>query len=251
MVLTSLLVAGVSTLGVALAYTYVGLHLLRKDGPGRDMRAVRLLGVWWLATAANQMLGGALNAAAALGWTDLGVHVTYIYVQRLLLAISLVALMHYLVYLQTGRSTLVLFGILYGLWWASQIYVITMGEPNAVGVFRWRTDLLYAVERPPVIELLALLIVIPPVIGALALLRVYRRLGSRTQRFRVGVLAAGFTLWWIVAVIAGNRATFDSDVIQAANRLIGVLVAFAILVAYEPTSWMQRRFALEPAPSRA
>lgn len=245
MALTSLLIAGLSTLGVAAAYTYVGLKLLRRGGQTRDRRAIQLLGAWWLATALNQMLGGGLNVLAALGWTDLSVHVTYIYVQRLLLALSLIALMYYLVYLQTGRNRLVLFTALYGFWWISQIYVTALGQPSAVGVFRWRTDLVYAVERPPVLELLQLLIVVPPVLGALALLRVYRRVGTRTQRFRIAALSAGFTLWWVVAVIAGNRATFDSDIIQAGNRVIGVLVAFAILVAYEPPVWMQRRFALD------
>lgn len=249
MVLASLLVAGASTLCLAATYAYVGAHLLRKGNAIDRGRAVQMLGGWWIATALNQLLGGLLNVAASFGWTDLALHVTYVYVQRLLLALSLIGLMYYLVYLQTGRGRLVLLTVVYGLWWASQIFAVTVGVPSDVGVYRWRTDLVYSVERPPALELLQLFIVLPPVVGSLALLRVYRRVGTRTQRFRIGVLAAGFTVWWIVAILAGNRATFDSDLIQATNRAIGVIVALAVLVAYETPAWMRRRLHLDPAPS--
>lgn len=250
MVLTSLAIAGVSTLAAAATYAYVGAHLLRKGDVGVHGRPLFMLGLWWLATAANQAMGGALYVAAAFGWTDLAVQLTYVHVQRLLVAVSLVGLLYYLLFLLTGRRTLVALWVVYGLWFASQVYNVSAGVPDGVSVFRWRTDLHYAIARPAAWSLLGLVIVVPPIVAALSLLRVYRRVETPTQRFRIAVLSGAFTLWWAVAFIAGNAAAFDVDAIQLLNRAVGVLVALAVLVAYEPFGWMQRRFDLKPFASQ-
>lgn len=245
---SSLAVAGVSTLVVAASYAYVATRLLRRSDITPAGRPLYLFGLWWLATAVNQAAGGALYVAASFGWTDLSVQLTYVHLQRLLLAVSLAALMYYLLYLQTGRRYLAHLCVVYGLWWTAQVYAVVVGAPDAVELHRWRTDLAYTVARPAWVESLQVLIVVPPVLGALALLRVYPRVATPTQRFRIAVLAGGFTLWWVVAVVAGNPATFEVDALQALNRVVGVTVALAVLVAYEPFAWMQRRFRLEPLP---
>lgn len=252
MVETTLAVAALLTYVVAATYGYVGMRLLRHASSAPATRKPMVaFALWWILTAANQIMGSTLYLAAAFGSTSLSAQLTYVLLQRLLLALSLVGLMHYLLFLHTGRNHLVPLAVFYGLYWMSQVYVVLAREPMGVGMFGWRTDLLYARPELPGAQLLNLAIVLPPILGALALLRLYPRVEGRTRRFRIGMLAGGFTLWWLVAVAAGHPALFDVAWLQAANRGLGVAVALGILLAYQPTSWMQRRYRLEPFAQQA
>lgn len=248
MVESTLALAAASTLLVGATYAYVGLHLVRKAraerGDGRNARALSFFGGWWFATSLNQSLGGVLYLAAAFGWTDLSIQLTYVLVQRLLLALSLVGLMFYLIYLQTGRDALLPLAIVYAAYYASQVYIVVARAPIGVESFGWRTDLVYANASSPLWESLSLLIVVPPVIGALSLLRVYPRLPSPARRLRVAMIGGGFVVWWVLAVIAGQARTFDLAWLQGLNRVVGILVALGILLAYEPRPWMERRFGI-------
>lgn len=244
----TLLFAGLSTLLVAATYGYVAWSLYRKSaGSSPASRTLRLFSLWWGATSLNQALGSLLYLAAAFGTMDTGLQASYVLLQRLLLAVSLVGLMQYLVYLQTGRDALTGLAVVYGVYWATQVYHVVARQPVGVEAFSWRTDLVYAKTLSPAWDLLTpLFIVLPPVVGALLLLRIYRRVETPTQRFRILAIAVGFTVWWLVAVAAGHPATHDIAWFQAVNRVVGVLVALAVLLAYEPTGWMKRRYQLEP-----
>lgn len=251
MVETTLAVASLLTYVVAATYAYVGVRLLAHAGEApATRRPMVAFALWWLLTSTNQLLGSTLYLAAAFGYRDIPLQLAYVLLQRLLLALSLIGLMHYLLFLHTGRSAIVLLGVFYGLYWASQVYVVFAREPVGVGTFGWRTDLLYAEPELPGQPLLNLAIVVPPIVGAVALLRLYRRVEGRTRRFRIATLAGGFTVWWLVAVAAGHPALFDVGWLQAANRGLGVAIALCILLAYQPTRWMQRRYRLEPAARR-
>lgn len=253
MVQTTLLFAGVVTLLVALAYAYVGLRL-----PGRRSltepagRAMAFFSLWWLATAANQAGGSTLYIAAALGWTDLDVQIAYVVVQRVLLAISLVGLMYYLLYVFSGRSYLVPLVAAYTVFALLSIYTVLAREPQGVLLWDWRTDLDYAKTISGAFDLANFVfILLPPVLGSLALWRLYPRVATRGQRVRIAAVSIGFVLWWVYAILVGRQSTFDNDLIQGFNRVLGLTVALVILFAYEPTPWMQRRFGLDPyrAPS--
>jgi hypothetical protein len=247
MVETTLAIAGASTLAVSIVYGYVGLRLSRKtERAGRNGTAMRFFSLWWLTTAANQAMGGMLYVAAAFGSTDVTIQLTYVYLQRLLLAVSLVGLMYYLLFLQTGRSYLVPLAFVYGFYFASQLYVINIREAIGVEHFGWRTDIVWVHEEPALLRIVLLLIVVPPILGALMMLRIYRRVETPTRRFRVAMIGGGFVLWWTIAIVAGQGMTFDVGWLQALNRVVGIGVALGILLAYEPLPWMQRRFHLEP-----
>lgn len=246
----TLTMAALSTLVVGATYAYVGSHLLKKGaGVAPGSRALRLFGLWWLATALNQALGGALYLAASLGYTSVDAQLAYVVLQRLLLAISLVGLMYYLLYLQTGRRAFWPLVAVYATYWVLTVYSITARQPTGVDVHGWRTDLAYAVTLHPAWELLPLVIAVPPVVAALGLLRLYRRVETPTQRFRVAMIGGGFVVWWLLAVVAGHPSTFDVGWLQAANRVVGVAIALGILLAYDPAAWMQRRYQIEPYES--
>lgn len=251
MVETTLAIAGTSTLVVASVYGYVGLRLSRQArGAGPGQRAMRLFSLWWIATAVNQSLGGLFYVAYAFGSSDVSLQLTYVFVQRLLLAISLVGLMGYLLYLQTGREHLRTLVVVYALYFASAVYTLTARTAIGIESYGWRTDLVWDRTLPRIWDLTALVIAVPPTIGALAMLRVYRRVEGPTRRFRIAMIGIGFVVWWVLAIVAGNPATFELGWLQALNRLVGLTVAVGILLAYEPMGWMRRRYQLEPFSSQ-
>ena len=242
----TLLIASLLTYGVATTYAWVGLRLARparlRDPSGR---ALLFFAIWWLATSLNQYLGSTLYLAAAFGFTDVSLQLAYVLFQRLLLAVSLVALMQYLLYLQTGRDHVAWLSVVYGSYWVLAIYDVIARDPVGVESFGWRTDLVFAHPSIALFQALQLIIVLPPVVGALALLRVYKRVEGRERRVRIAMLSGGFVVWWITAVVAGNPSTYDVAWLQLANRVIGIVVALGILFAYQPAAWMRRRFDLE------
>lgn len=252
MVESTLALAGALTMAVALVYGYVGLRLSRHtERAGANGVAMRFFSLWWLTTSANQLLGSGLYLAAAFGHTDLAIQLTYVYVQRLLLAVSLVGLMYYLMFLHTGRSYLVPLGVVYGLVFAAQIYSISVRKAIGVESFGWRTDIVWANPEPALLRLALLLIVVPPIVGALMMLRIYRRVETPTRRFRVAMIGGGFVVWWIIAIVAGQGSMLGVGWFQALNRLVGIAIAIGILLAYEPLPWMQRRYRLEPFQAQA
>ena len=253
MALTTLFLAGAVTCVVASAYAYVGIRLLDRGALSEPAgRAMAFFSVWWLATAANQFMGASLYMAAALGWTSFDVQLTYVILQRLLLALSLVGLMYYLLYLFKGQGHLPLLAGAYFLYAAFQIYTVFYAQPVDVAVGRWRTDLQNAVASPAWFQLSNLVfIVLVPLAGALALWMLYPKVETRGQRVRIAVVSVGFTLWWLVAVLAGQKALHENDAIQAFNRALGLAVALSILMAYEPPAWIRQRFGLEPYRVRA
>lgn len=251
MVEPTLAVAGASTLLVATVYGYVGMRLLGKTSAASPSSiAMRFFSLWWLATALNQFFGSLLYLAAAFGSTDVSLQLTYVYLQRLLLAVSLVGLLYYLVYLQTGKGWLIPLIVVYGLYFVAQVFNLSVREAVGVESFGWRTDIQWATAEPPVFALISLIIIVPPIVGALMMLRVYRRVETPTRRFRVAMIGIGFALWWALAILAGQRATFDIGWLQALNRVVGIAVAVGILLAYEPLGWMRRRYHLEPYQAR-
>lgn len=251
MVETILALAGTMTLAVALVYGYVGLRLAGHGGAATpNRRAMGFFALWWLTTSANQILGSGLYIAYAFGYRDLTLQLAYVLLQRLLLAISLVGLMHYLLYLQTGKDRTIPLAIVYGLYFMSAVYTLTARTPVGIESFGWRTDLVWAGEISPLWDLASLLIVLPPTIGAVAMLRVYRRVEGPTRRFRIAMIGIGFTLWWALAIVAGQRELLEVGWLQALNRVVGLAVAIGILLAYEPLAWMRRRYHLEAFSSQ-
>jgi len=243
---TTLALASLATYLVGLTYAFVAYRLTThaRQAPA-SRRPMLYFAFWWGATGLNQILGATLYLAASLGHTDLTLQLAYVLLQRLLLALSLVGLMYYLLSLHLGRGFLVPLLAFYSLYWVTQVYSVLARQPIGVESFGWRTDLVYALQLAPAFALVNLAILVPPVLGALLLLRLYRRIEDRTRRFRVAMLAGGFTIWWIVAIVAGQPATFDNTFLQITNRAVGIAVALGILLAYQPLPWMQERYHLQ------
>lgn len=244
-------VAGIA----AVVYLHVGRTFLVRQELGDVRHALAMFALWWIATGANIVLGTGFIAAAAFGWTDLDLQVIYAILQRLLLAMAMVGLVHYLLVVVRGKAAVGPLVAFYGAYAFLLLATLFAQEPSGVYVGDWRTDLEYARPDafPPWVGLLsAAWLIVPPVGLAIAAIVVARRLppSQRGQRNRITLVGAALVVWWIVAVLAGQRDAFGSEFFQLFNRLLGLSMALVILAAYSPPAWM-RRYVEEPDEAAA
>jgi hypothetical protein len=240
----TLVAASAVALTVGAVYVYVGLQLPRRETESQEgRRALGFFMAWWVALGVNVAAGGVMYFAAAFGLTDLAAQVTYAIAQRLLLAVQLTGLMSYLLYLLTGRALWKPIGAAYAAYLFFLLYSLVAGHPNGVLVGAWRTELAYAAEGSRAVAFASFLVLlVPPVAAALAYLRLYPRMEDASQRYRIALVGGGILLWWVVGVIAGQRANIADDMFQLTNRFIGLAAAMAVLVAFRPPAWVQRRY---------
>ncbi len=249
----TLALAGAVAVTGGLSYGYVALRLGRRTGlAGDDSRAMRCFALWWSALGLNLLLVGPLYWIASVGALTLPVQLASSVLQRLLLAVSLVGLMAYLLYLLTGRARIGVLATIYAAYVALLLTSLVEQQPTGVQVLAWRTDLAYARRAPLWSEALSfLLIVLPPVASSVAYLRLLPRMGDRTQRYRTALVSASLLVWWVVAVVAGQPGLLDNGPLQIAARLLSIASALAVLSAFMPPAWVRRRLGVEAYPGLA
>jgi hypothetical protein len=243
----TLLLAGGVALCVGAAYGYVATQLTRRaveDDEAR--RALRSFALWWGALGVNLGVVAAIYFVAAFGGVPLELQIADSILQRLLLAVSMVGLVDYMLFVTTGRHRMTSIILAYGAYFAWSLAMMIYAHPVAVLYGRWRTDLVYANSEPPGAPLVGLaFIVLPAVVGALAYLRLYFRATHRSQKYRIAVVSSALLVWWVVAVAAGQRQLLEVDWLQVGQRFLGLLAAFAVLAAFRPPAWVRAKWGVE------
>ena len=243
----TLAAAGAIALVVGVSYVLVAWGLRRREGiRPESQRALGFFAVWWGALGVNIALAGALYVSAAFQTPPLWLQVTDSVVQRLLLAYSMIGLMAYLSFVATGRDRLKTWVVVYAAYFVFTLASLVYVQPVGVLVTSWRTDLAFARDDlaiDPAINFA--LLILPPMAGAIAYLRLFRRAESPAQKFRIALVSASIMLWWILAVIAGQRAALGADSFQVTQRVLGLVTALAVLVAYRPPAFVRRRLGVE------
>jgi hypothetical protein len=242
---TLLIAAGVA-FSTGSIYTYVAarLHQRRVTNPLHH-RALDYFALWWVGLGVSLIFGSFVYLAAAFGYTSLDVQLVLAHTQRLLLAVSLVGLMHYMIFVRTGRSVVRPLIAFYFAYYIMLLTSLITRQPESVLVGNWRTDLNYVHDSQPLVSLLSLVIlVVPPVAGAISYMMLYFKLDpvhDRIQRFRVMTVSVSLIVWWVVAVLAGQQEALGADVFQIFNRIVGFFAALAILMAYSPPGFILSR----------
>jgi hypothetical protein len=241
----TLAVAAVVALAAAVVYLHVGRVFLARHRSGDVGNALGMFALWWIATGMNIAIASGFIAAAAFGWTDLDLQVTYAILQRLLLGLSMVGLVHYLLVVVRGHAAVRPLVAFYGAYTVLLLAMLNANQPVGVYVGDWRTDLEYADEDalPPWVTLLsAAWLIVPPVALAIRAIVVARRLppSQRGQRNRITLVGLAIVAWWVVAVLAGQREAFGAEFFQLFNRFLGLSMALVVLAAYSPPAWMRR-----------
>ena len=232
-------------------YGYVGWRLGKRVISSSEGRlAWWSFTVWWYGLAVTTLIGGFQNLFSALGLTSLSLFVTAAYINILAACIALFGLLYYLIYLFTGnRRSLPTLAILYIIYYVLLVYYTTASIPDSVKVGRWGTTLIYrAPLTGPFFVILAVLLLLPQIIGSIAYFTLYFRVTDVTQKYRILLVSGSIIVWFVssYAALAGGFA--QQDWWQLASRLIGLAAPLTILMAYLPPRWLKQRYGIISLP---
>ena len=243
----TLLLSALFALAAAGIYAYVGWRLGKRVIPSSDAKLAWVsFTVWWYGLAIITLLSGLQNLFGALGLTDLPLFVTAAHLNIQITCIALLGLLYYLIYLYTGnRNSLALLVIFYVVFYILLLYFINASSPDSVTVERWKAGIAY--DNAPsgtFIILLTVLLILPPIIGGFAYFMLYFRVTDITQRFRIFLVSWSIILWFVspFAAVAGGLS--EQNWWQFASRLIGLVAAATILMAYLPPRWLKQRYGI-------
>ena len=228
-------------------YFYVGrvLSRRRQTSSGSGMAWLMFV-VWWFALSLATLSGGILSLLGAFGIIGLPLFTTITIINLLTTCVALLGLMFYLLYLYTGNTRLIWpVGLFYFGYYGMLVYFVEASDPVGVTVNRWNATLEYqnAVQGPLLLVVL-LLLVLPQIIGSLAYFMLYFQVTAKTQKYRILLVSWSIIIWFASSLLAGISGLSQQDWWQIVSRLIGLGAALTILFAYQPPSWIKRRFGV-------
>jgi len=228
-------------------YFYVGrvLSRRRQTSSGSGMAWLMFV-VWWFALSLATLSGGILSLLGAFGIIGLPLFTTITIINLLTTCVALLGLMFYLLYLYTGNTRLIWpVGVFYFGYYGMLVYFVEASDPVGVTVNRWNATLEYqnAVQGPLLLVVL-LLLVLPQIIGSLAYFMLYFQVTAKTQKYRILLVSWSIIIWFASSLLAGISGLSQQDWWQIVSRLIGLCAALTILFAYQPPSWIKRRFGV-------
>jgi hypothetical protein len=227
-----------SSLGASVAsglFLAAGLNLQARRVAPRDQRAVDLFSLWWLGLAVYAGAGASQDLVAASGVRPFLLFLVLSYVQMVALCIGLWGLMYHVAYVVTGRRKLLIpLSAFYVAYYAAILFLVTRSLPHAVEASAWSTGLVYG---DPVLDAfaIALLLAIPPLVGAGMYLLLSLQARETPQRLRI-LLVTGSTFAWSAAMLAR-----EADLAALLPAILGILSGFSISWAYQPPAWLRRR----------
>jgi hypothetical protein len=228
-------------------YFYVGQVLRRRRSDSPDSRlAWRLFVAWWYALSAATSSGAILNLLGAFGIVGLPLFTTITIMNFLAICVALYGLVFYLLYLYTGkRGILAPLSIFYIAYYGLLVYYVQASQPISVTVQPWRATLVYQTPlHGPIFSLVLILLLFPPIVGGFAYFMLYFQVKPATQRYRILLVSWSIIIWFLSVFFVSSAGLSDENWWQVISRLIGLAAAFAILFAYQPPSWIKRRFGV-------
>jgi hypothetical protein len=202
--------------------------------------------IWWYALALATLSGGMLSLFGAFGIIGLPLFVTILIINLLTTCVALFGLMFYLLYLYTGKTSLVWpVGVFYFIYYGFLVYFVEASDPIGVTLNRWNTSLEFQnVIRGPLLLIATVLLVFPQILGSLAYFMLFFQVKAKTQKYRILLVSWSIIIWFLSSFIAGISGLSQEDWWQITSRLIGLVAALTILFAYQPPSWIKRRLGV-------
>ena len=226
-------------------YFYVGrvLSRRRQSSPEAAM-AWNMFVLWWYALAFSTLSSGILNLLGA--FITLPLFTTIYFLNLAATCVALFGLLFYLLYLFTGKVRLLEpLAIFYILYYFLLVYYVLASTPVGITVNRWNSALTYENRiQGPLFYLALFLLAFPQIIGSLAYFMLYFQVKPTTQKYRILLVSWSILIWFLSSLLASIFNTGQQDWWQVTSRLIGLGAALTILMAYQPPSWIRRRFGV-------
>lgn len=247
MVSTTLAVAGSVSLVVGASFAAVGWAIGRRESGPTSHVALLSFAAWWAALAIYLVIQGGLTLLAAGSLVDdvaLGTwYAASRWVTIPVLCLGVWGLTSYLLFLYTGdRRVFAWVGGFYALV-SVMFFAAHFSADGPVEVQAW---LVTVDDTGSLYRLVYLFVGLPPVGAAIAYLGLLRHVETRSQRYRI-VLVAGSILAYVGSGLVARMAAGDLAIFVTLV-LFGALAAAAGLLAYYPPPGLRRW--LERTPPR-
>jgi hypothetical protein len=246
----AIIVAFLSLVSAAV-FVFLGWRLSQRVVARSARLPLAQFATFWFGLALTTGFGGFESAWAVFGTPPLGVVVTILYLELLLISILLWGLLSYLVYIFTGRQYLVALSVLYAAVYVTLLYLIAAAEPQSVTVSLGTVGVTYesAIAGPAVLGVVAL-ILLPEILASLAYFSLYFRTKDRTIRFRVTLVGWGLFLWFSSGLL-GLGTTVDPGLAGIVlQHLIALAVAVLIFIAFFPPGLLRERYRISGVDER-
>lgn len=249
------LTAGTAMAAVAgLLFLFIAYLIGQRPAAGERAFARTAFAFWAFAMGLHSLSSASSSFLAALGWIDVAGYAAFSFVNVALISLALWGISYYFAYLLTGKeSAWIPLAFLYAGVYIYLVYFLAASDPSGLRIGRWRASLVFENRLPTAFTQAAVaLVTVPQALGALVYTTLFKRLNSRTQRYRV-VLISASTFLWSASIFFASTARFARlDTFQIANRVMLLAAGAAILAAYMPPKWIRKRYSIdsikEPAP---
>lgn len=241
----TLLVDGALTILASILFFTVSGSVARRRADGDARTANLAFATWWGSLGLTALLFGVPRALAAFGLLRPEDFVAVVYAGVLPLCAGLAGLLHYLLFVVTGeRRWLVPIAGGYMAYFAVGIgYIASLG-PVGFATAPWSLSVVYANAAGgwPLWTLLTVLVT-PPLAALAPYLRLYARLESATQRYRLVLVSASIVTWFLSIVVASEVGLEQLVAFHPLSRVASLAAALAVYFAYAPPAFVQRRLA--------
>lgn len=232
---TSAVLALVST----AVFTYAARTVLSRHADSSSRPAIIAFATWWVALAIATLSQALMRIVGASGLATVPLVQTQLHVAALSICVSVAALLYYFVFLRWGRSSLWPIVSIYAAVYTYYLYLLSSARPTGVRVGTWRVYLEQAASSSGSRLLPLLLLVAPPIVGALLYWPLVSRAKDADVRYRGRLISVAIITWFSGTVALGfvTDEAFRALVSHAA----GLMAAAVTLFAYRPPKLLQRR----------
>jgi hypothetical protein len=232
-------------LATAILFAFVGRGSGRRDAQGSDRLALSMFRAWWFGVAIFVGLGGVWSVLDVLAPPQAPLQFAMAVISMLSVCVAVWGLLFYVTYLYTGRTGSFLFGLgFYGLVFSGMVYALA-ADPTGRELTAWHQSIVrLAILTGPLLSAIIVVFLLPALGALLAYVRLYGRVETRGQRFRLGLSTGSLIVWFGLAILAWVAGVAHSLVWVYVGRILALLAALAVLVAYVPPRWVVQRLRL-------
>ena len=244
---TTLAIAALGGILTSFLYVYIGRVVrMRKVSPDASL-ANGMFVLWWHSLGGLGFLSAAIMAVYIAGELEIWMYQAYTTFVLMVLFLALWGLQFYLLYLYTGsRRWFMPLAAFYALMFlATEGLIEYIGPPDAITDNGWQLKTEPEVEFGQAFNLVfTALIIGPALVTAIAYARLFRKTEDRTQRYRIALVTGAIIVWFGSSVIGSALDVTQGVAWQTFTRIISILGAGVILMAYKPPKWVREKYGV-------
>lgn len=238
-------------LGAAL-FLLAGLWVLRTRRAGDRARAFQMFGLFWVGAGVGMATDALLTGLGlALPALPQGLALPILEVKVLATLAAVAGVVHYLLFIYTGRPVLVQ-AVALGFVLVITLAEVTIAQSGPLGLETDTWRVWYDFREPPrgpTFLLTVALAFAPPLLLCAAYGRLVLLLHDRAARWRGAWLTLGLTGFFVAYALAALFASQDAVVLLQKALNLGAGVAAAL--ALRPPAWARERFGARPLEAGA